>query len=120
MNQSLRTPSSGNLGRDRAASAVHAAPVQTLEQSSQLCGCEAHHTLLDPGPPEGALLEPLGHQAKACSVPPDQLDPVCALGAEHIDHAGISGRACGSGPQAMLGPAMSEGLLRGLSHSDGR
>jgi hypothetical protein len=38
---------------------------------------------------ERALLQSLGHQAQARSVPPDQLDPIGTLGAEHIDHAGI-------------------------------
>ena len=35
------------------------------------------------------MLEPLGHEAQACSIPPDELDPVGTLSAEHVDHAGV-------------------------------
>lgn len=68
---------------------MHPAPVETLEQSTKL-GCRnAHHTVLYTRPLEAAGLQPLGHQAQACFILPDQLDPVRALCTEDIDHPGI-------------------------------
>src|SRR5690606_41713784 len=40
-----------------------------------------------PRPAERRLFQPLGVKAKASPVPPDDLDPVCPLGAEHVKRA---------------------------------
>src|SRR6202046_3512948 len=39
------------------------------------------------GPRERAILKPFGEQADASAIPEDQLHPIRALGAEHIDGA---------------------------------
>lgn len=49
LNQRKKAPSSGNLRRLRAASAMHPAPVQTLEKRGQLRCCQAHHAIPDTG-----------------------------------------------------------------------
>ena len=50
---------------------------------------QPHNTVLDTRPLEPAGLQPLGHQAHAGAIPPDELDPVTALRPEHVDHARI-------------------------------
>src|SRR3954471_20715236 len=66
---------------------VHPLPIQPFEQGGEL-GCrEPHHPVLDLGPAELTLLQPLGHENHARAVPEDQLDPVSSFGPEHIDRA---------------------------------
>jgi hypothetical protein len=64
-------------------------PIETLDQGRELRWRQPHDTVLDLRPAERALLEPLGEQAKASSIPEDQLHPVSALGAEHKDRTRI-------------------------------
>src|SRR3954471_15218520 len=66
---------------------VHPLPVQPFEQGLQLgCG-QPHDPVLDLGPAELALFQPLGDENYARAVPEDQLDPVGSFGPEHIDRA---------------------------------
>ena len=60
VNQQTKAASTGNLQRDRAAPAMHAAPVQTLQQGTELGGGHAHHAVLDAWPLEAARLQLLG------------------------------------------------------------
>jgi hypothetical protein len=113
VNQSEKAPSTGNLRRNRAASAMHPAPVQTLQQSAELRGRQTHHAVLDARPLEAAGLQLLGHQAQARAVPPDQLDPVAALRPEHVDHARI-------GIAAVLGADQRGQRVRPLAEIHGR
>ena len=64
------------------------APVQFIEQSTELRHRQPHHSVLNAWPTEAALFESFGHQAEARAVPPDQLYPVRSFGAEHINNAG--------------------------------
>jgi hypothetical protein len=64
LNQRWKAPSTGNLRRYRSAPAVHAPPVETLEQSPELRGRQAHHAVLDAWPLEAALLELLVTQVE--------------------------------------------------------
>jgi len=65
---------------------MHVAPVQTLQQCAELGRGDAHHAVLNARPAKASLFQLLGHQAQAIAVPPDQLDPVPALGPEDVDH----------------------------------
>jgi hypothetical protein len=61
------------------------APAQAPRSSS----CRhrtSHHAILDLRPAEDPVLEPLAkrHRTQAAAVPEHQLDPVRALGAEHV------------------------------------
>lgn len=81
------SPVNGNLRCLWPASAMNAAPVQTLEKRAQLRRRQVHDAVLDAGPLEAARLELLDHQAQPRAVPPDQLDPVGALRPKDVDHA---------------------------------
>ena len=82
---------------------MHSAPVQPFQQSAQLRRRQPHHAILNAGPLEASLFEPLGHQAQAGAVPPDQFYPVRPLRPEHINHPGkglpaiIGGHQSGQG-----------------------
>src|SRR3954464_16049474 len=66
---------------------VHPLPIQPFEQGGEFgCG-QPHHPVLDLGPAELALFQPLGDENYAHAVPEDQLDPVSSFGPEHIDRA---------------------------------
>src|SRR5215212_4888114 len=66
---------------------VHPLPIQPFEQDGELgCG-QPHHPVLDLGPAELALFQPLGDENYARAVPEHQLDPVSSFGPEHIDRA---------------------------------
>src|SRR3982750_362248 len=58
---------------------VHPFPIEPFEQGGEFgCG-QPHGPVLDLGPAELALFQPLGHENHACAVPEDQLDPVSRL-----------------------------------------
>src|SRR3954464_7876459 len=66
---------------------VHPLPIQPFEQGGEFgCG-QPHDPVLDLGPAELALFQPLGDENYARAVPEDQLDPVSSFGPEHIDRA---------------------------------
>src|SRR3954468_4710141 len=66
---------------------VNTAPIQPFEQGGEFgCG-QPHDPVLDLGPAERALFQPLGDEDHARAVPEDQLDPVSALGPEHVNRA---------------------------------
>src|SRR3954451_4387451 len=66
---------------------VHPLPIEPFEQDGEL-GCrEPHHPVLDLGPAELALFQPLGDENDARAVPEDQLDPVSSFGPEHVNRA---------------------------------
>lgn len=67
---------------------VNAPPIEPLKQGRQLRGRQSDHAVLDRGPAEGPILEPLREQAHTRAVLEDHLDPVGASGAEHVDRAG--------------------------------
>src|SRR3954463_9928465 len=59
---------------------VHPLPIQPFEQGGELgCG-QPHDPVLDLGPTELALFEPLGDENHARAVPEHQLDPVSSFG----------------------------------------
>src|SRR5450631_2570087 len=78
---SLRGTRSNNLA------ALHARPLASFEQCSELHRRQLHHPVLDRRPAELRIFQPLRHQADPGSVPPQQLHTVHPLGAEHIDGA---------------------------------
>src|SRR4051794_11681060 len=58
---------------------VHPLPIEPFEQGGEF-GCrEPHHPVLELGPAELALFQPLGDENYARAVPEDQLDPVSRL-----------------------------------------
>lgn len=128
MNPQAEPPSTGNLRGDRSASAMNAAPVRPLEQGAQLRRRQPHHAVLDTRPLQPAGLQLLGHQAQPGAIPPDVLDPVTALGPEHVDHAGIGiaallgtdQRSQGIGAFAEIHRACGDHDLRTCSGSDHR
>src|SRR3954452_6551345 len=66
---------------------VHPLPIEPFEQGGELgCG-QPHDPVLDLGPTELALFEPLGDENHARAVPEHQLDPVSSFGPEHVDRA---------------------------------
>src|SRR4051794_4895165 len=66
---------------------VHPLPIQPFEQGGELgCG-QPHDAVLDLGPAELALFQPLGNENHARSIPEDQLDPVSSFGPEHVNRA---------------------------------
>src|SRR3954466_15995176 len=66
---------------------VHPLPIEPFEQDGEFgCG-QPHDPVLDLGPAELALFQPLGDENDARAVPEDQLDPVSSFGPEHIDRA---------------------------------
>src|SRR5215210_8986409 len=66
---------------------VHPLPIEPFEQGGELgCG-QPHHPVLDLGPAELTFFQPLGDENHARAVPEHQLDPVGALGPEHVDRA---------------------------------
>src|SRR3954447_8890571 len=55
---------------------VHPLPIEPFAQGGELgCG-QPHDPVLDLGPAELTLLQPLGHENHARAVPEDKLDPV--------------------------------------------
>src|SRR3954471_10153161 len=66
---------------------VHPLPIEPFEQDGEL-GCrEPHHPVLDLGPAELALFQPLGDENHARAIPEHQLDPVSSFGPEHVNRA---------------------------------
>src|SRR3954469_3134195 len=66
---------------------VHPFPIQPFEQGGEFgCG-QPHDPVLDLGPAELALFQPLGDENHARAIPEDQLDPVAAFGPEHVNRA---------------------------------
>src|SRR3954452_1109248 len=66
---------------------VHPLPIEPFEQGGELgCG-EPHDPVLDLGPAELALFQPLGHENHARAIPEHELDPVSALGPEYVNRA---------------------------------
>src|SRR6266404_5952250 len=78
---SLRSTRSNNL------TALHARPLASFEQCSELHRRQLHHPVFDRRPAELPTLQPLRHQTDASSVPPQQFHSVHPLGAEHEDRA---------------------------------
>src|SRR4030088_3077218 len=78
---SLRSTRSNNL------TPLHARPLASFEQCSELHRRQLHHPIFDRRPAELPALQPLGHQTDASSVPPQQFHSVHPLGAEHEDRA---------------------------------
>ncbi len=70
----------GNLRSDRAATAMHPAPVQAFQKSAELGYGHTSHIVVDSRPLEAAGLEVLGHPAQVDAVLTDQLDPVRTIG----------------------------------------
>src|SRR3954452_262992 len=66
---------------------VHALPIQPFEQGGELSCREPHHPVLDLGPAELALFQPLGHENHTRTIPEHELDPVSAFGPEHVNGA---------------------------------
>jgi hypothetical protein len=54
LNQQSKAPSTGNLRGDRAASAMHPAPVHSLQKCAELGGRQPHEDVLDAEPLEAA------------------------------------------------------------------
>src|SRR5919202_1049424 len=75
-------------GRHRDLSRrVNALPIEPFEQGGELgCG-QPHHPVLDLGPAELTLFQPLGDKNHARSIPEHELDPVGAFGPEHVNRA---------------------------------
>src|SRR3954452_15063662 len=66
---------------------VHPLPIEPFEQGGELgCG-QPHDPVLDLGPTELALFEPLGDENHARAVPEHQLHPVSSFGPEHVNRA---------------------------------
>src|SRR3954465_5400900 len=66
---------------------VHPFPIQPFEQGGEFgCG-QPHDPVLDLGPAELALFQPLGDENHARAIPEDQLDPVTSFGPEHVNCA---------------------------------
>src|SRR3954462_7008123 len=66
---------------------VHALPIQPFEHGGELRCREPHHPVLDLGPAELALFQPLGHENHTRTIPEHELDPVSAFGPEHVNGA---------------------------------
>src|SRR6056297_206009 len=64
---------------------LHAPPIQTRKQRLKLCRFQMHHPVLDRGPFEAVILKSLIRHHQPAAVPVDQLQPICALGAEDIN-----------------------------------
>ena len=75
--------------RPRNRASPHPPPVEALEESLELGLAEPHHTVLDPGSGEAALLETFVGRNKPAPVPRQGLQSVTSLGAEDNDHTGI-------------------------------
>src|SRR6056297_1966713 len=71
--------------RSRYLQGPHAPPIQTREQGLKLGRFQAHHPVLDRGPFEAVILQPLIRHHQPAAVPVDQLQPIRPLGAEHIN-----------------------------------
>src|SRR3982750_1219004 len=66
---------------------VHPFPIEPFEQGGEFgCG-QPHGPVLDLGPAELALFQPLGDENHARAIPEDQLDPVGSFGPEHVNCA---------------------------------
>src|SRR4051812_20494454 len=77
--------SARHSGRRDLPRRVHPLPIEPFEQGGEFgCG-QPHHPVLDLGPAELALFQPLGHENHARSIPEDQLDPVGSFGPEHVN-----------------------------------
>src|SRR3954463_5398111 len=62
-------------------------PIEPFEQGGELgCG-QPHGPVLDLGPAELALFQPLGHENHARAIPEHEFDPVGAFGPEHVNGA---------------------------------
>src|SRR3954464_1357377 len=66
---------------------VHPFPIQPFEQGGEFGCAQPHDPVLDLGPAELALFQPLGDENHARAIPEDQLDPVSAFGPEHVNRA---------------------------------
>src|SRR5215212_1267 len=66
---------------------VNTAPIQPFEQGGELGCCQPHDPVLDLGPAELALFQPLSDENHARAVPEDKLHPVGAFGPEHVNRA---------------------------------
>src|SRR3984957_4023780 len=66
---------------------MHAGPIETFDQRGQLRRRQSNDAILDLRPAELAILEPLGEQANARSIPENQLHPIRSLGPENVDSA---------------------------------
>src|SRR3979411_1806683 len=78
---SLRSTRSNNLTE------LHARPLASFDQCSQLPRRQLHPPASDRRPADLPPPQPLGHQTDASSVPPQQFHSVHPLGAEHEDRA---------------------------------
>src|SRR5271165_1525787 len=58
-------------------------PIHSVNEHGELRWRQPHHTVSDRRPPEGTMLEPLPEQHQPGPIPSKDLQPVCALRAEH-------------------------------------
>src|SRR5690606_33372022 len=68
-------------------------------QGQQLGMAQLHPAAPDPRPAERRFLQPLGVKAQPGAIPPNDLDPICPPGAEHIERA-VEGIGAGVAHQA--------------------
>ena len=73
--------------RRRVLRLANPAPIEPFEQRRELRRRQTHHAVLDLRPTELAVLQPLGEQAHAGSVPKHHLHPVGAFGAKEVNRA---------------------------------
>src|SRR3954451_3676818 len=66
---------------------VHPLPIESFEQGGELRCREPHDPVLDLGPAELALFQPLGHENHPRAIPEHELVPVGAFSPEHVNRA---------------------------------
>src|SRR5215213_4311096 len=66
---------------------VHPFPIESFEQGGEFGCSQPHGPVLDLGPAELALFQPLGDENHARAIPEDKLDPVSSFGPEHVNCA---------------------------------
>ena len=63
-------------------------PIEASKQRFELGVAQRHQAILDAGPGEGVLFQPLVGQHDTGAIPVDQLQPVCLARPEHEDGSG--------------------------------
>jgi hypothetical protein len=81
------SPSPRLCGRSDRPGRMNPPPIQPFKQGREPRRREADYAVLYVWPAELTLLQPLGQEANAGSIPVNKLDPVGALCTEHIDRA---------------------------------
>lgn len=72
----------------RRPGALDSAPIDAFEEHRKLRATEVHGAAFGLRPDEAAALKPLGEQAKAIAVPPQQLHNITSAAAENEDMPG--------------------------------